>query len=180
MDSRSLQHTQIRRSTLREVSRPRFVPPSGFGYPLDGFLPPNPCRLCFTPTALMGFTLRSFPLSEGSRYVSARKDPLTVCSRRFTTHPKAAGRPDRPRFLGFAPSKSPLRSAARLTRRPLVAPLGFAPSEVIQRTPCSRSLSNSSHALSVPCRLDGERRRPRVSIDTRLTESSRRWIRQPL
>jgi len=45
----------------------RYVPPSGFGYPLDGLLPPSPCRSCFIPTALMGFTLRSFHLSQGFR-----------------------------------------------------------------------------------------------------------------
>jgi hypothetical protein len=45
----------------------RYVPPSGFGYPLDGLLPPSPCRFCFTPTALLGFALRSFPLSQGIR-----------------------------------------------------------------------------------------------------------------
>ena len=45
----------------------RFVPPSGFGYPLDGFLPSNPCQFCFTPTALLGFALRSFPPSQGIR-----------------------------------------------------------------------------------------------------------------
>jgi hypothetical protein len=43
----------------------RYVPPSGFGYPLDGLLPPSPCRFCFTPAALMGFALRSLPLSQG-------------------------------------------------------------------------------------------------------------------
>jgi hypothetical protein len=40
----------------------RYVPPSGFGYPLDGFLPRVPCRFYFTPTALLGFHLRRFPL----------------------------------------------------------------------------------------------------------------------
>ena len=47
-----------------------YVPPSGFGYPLDGLLPSDPCQLCFTPTALLGFALRSFPLSEGIHNVS--------------------------------------------------------------------------------------------------------------
>jgi hypothetical protein len=56
----------------------RFVPPSGFGYPLDGFLPSKPCRFYFTPAALLGFSLRSFPLSQGIRDVSARKHPPTV------------------------------------------------------------------------------------------------------
>jgi hypothetical protein len=43
----------------------RYVPPSGFGHPLGGLLPSSPCRLFFAPAALMGFTLRSFLLSEG-------------------------------------------------------------------------------------------------------------------
>jgi hypothetical protein len=53
----------------------RYVPPSGFGYPLGGFLPSNPCQLCFTPAALLGFSLRSFPLSEGTHRVSAANPP---------------------------------------------------------------------------------------------------------
>jgi hypothetical protein len=32
----------------------RFGPPSGFGYPLDGFRPSEPGRPCFMPTALLG------------------------------------------------------------------------------------------------------------------------------
>jgi hypothetical protein len=56
-----------------------YVPPSGFGYPLGGFLPSDPCRLCFTPAALLGFALRSFPL-PGRHPPSFRKwiDPHTV------------------------------------------------------------------------------------------------------
>jgi hypothetical protein len=45
----------------------RHVPPSGFGYPLGGLHPLIPCRFYFAPAALMGFTLRSFPLSKGIR-----------------------------------------------------------------------------------------------------------------
>jgi hypothetical protein len=45
----------------------RYVPPPGFGYPLDGLLPSRPCRLCFAPTALLGFTLRSLTSLEVPR-----------------------------------------------------------------------------------------------------------------
>jgi hypothetical protein len=35
--------------------RTRYVPSPGFGYPLDGLLPPAPGRACFVPTAFLGF-----------------------------------------------------------------------------------------------------------------------------
>ena len=54
----------------------RYVPPSGFGYPLDGFLPSIPCRFCFAPAALMGFTLRSFLLPEGIRVIAPGRTHL--------------------------------------------------------------------------------------------------------
>jgi hypothetical protein len=60
------------------VAGARYVPPSGFGYPLGGLLPPSPCRLFFTPAALLGFALRSFLLAEGTPCVSTRKSPHTV------------------------------------------------------------------------------------------------------
>jgi hypothetical protein len=85
-----------------------YVPPSGFGYPLDGLLPSIPCRFCFTPAALMGFALRSFLLAEGIRSVTTRKNPLTV-SPIGAPAAEAVGRPNRPRFLGFCPSESPWR-----------------------------------------------------------------------
>jgi hypothetical protein len=41
----------------------RHLPSSGFGHPLDGFLPRRPCRPCFMPAAPMGFSLRSVLLA---------------------------------------------------------------------------------------------------------------------
>jgi hypothetical protein len=63
---------------LPRVLPARYVPPSGFGYPLDGFLPAIPRRFCFAPAALLGFTLRSFLLPEGIQPVSGWKNPHTV------------------------------------------------------------------------------------------------------
>jgi hypothetical protein len=62
MGFRSLQHIQESKVHTSRVLPTRFVPPSGFGYPLDGFLPSIPRRLCFAPTALLGFALRSILL----------------------------------------------------------------------------------------------------------------------
>jgi hypothetical protein len=57
---------QDRRSTPSRVLPARYVPSSGFGDPLDGLLPAIPSRFCFTPAALMGFTLRSFTSQQVS------------------------------------------------------------------------------------------------------------------
>jgi hypothetical protein len=74
----SLQHMRSSRSTCRGPKPARYVPSSGFGYPLDGLLPRIPCRFCFTPAALVGFTLRRFPLPEGLRSLSAGRNPHTI------------------------------------------------------------------------------------------------------
>jgi hypothetical protein len=55
LDFCSLQHIRVRKSTSRGVSTSRFVPPAGFGHPLDGLLLPSPRRPYFVPAALLGF-----------------------------------------------------------------------------------------------------------------------------
>jgi hypothetical protein len=57
----------------------RYGPPSGFGHPLDGLRPSIPCRFCFTPAALLGFTLRSFLLAESIRSVTCRMAHVPFC-----------------------------------------------------------------------------------------------------
>jgi len=59
----------------------RYVPPSGFGYPLDGLRPRIPCRFCFTPAALMGFSLRRFPLPQGSTAFQPGKTCIPLAQR---------------------------------------------------------------------------------------------------
>jgi hypothetical protein len=103
----------------------RYVPPSGFGYPLDGFLPSIPRRLFFTPAALLGFTLWSFLLPEGRQCVSASTHPLTVSSRKCNHLPKQEAGPAGRGFWA-CPPESPWRPAVGLARRPLEAPLGFS------------------------------------------------------
>jgi hypothetical protein len=108
----------------------RYVPPSGFGYPLDGFLPSAPCRFCFTPAALLGFTLRSFPLSKGIRCVTAPNAPTyrsaCRCSRRL---------PDRPArqaaVPGFPPFRESLASGRVFSTPSAGCSLGFRPSRVL-------------------------------------------------
>jgi hypothetical protein len=110
---------------LTQALPARYVPPSGFGYPLDGLLPSNPCRFCFAPAALVGLTLRSFLLSKSIQGVSTLEEPTYRFTRRYTPVPKHGGRLDRPRFLGCDPFESPWRPDACLVHRPLAAPLGL-------------------------------------------------------
>jgi hypothetical protein len=77
--SGSLQHIQGTEVHLPQaLPRARYGPPAGFGYPHGGLRPPSPGRACFIPAALVGFALRSFLLTEGTRRVSARVNPLAV------------------------------------------------------------------------------------------------------
>jgi hypothetical protein len=105
----------------------RFVPPSGFGYPLGGLLLAMPRRFCFTPAALMGFTLRSFssrkvsgPFPAGSTHVPFSQVGIPA--------PEGAGRLDRARFLGFAPSGSPKSHEHVFSTPATGCSLGFRPS----------------------------------------------------
>jgi hypothetical protein len=110
LDFRSLQHTKAWKSTFRGVSRSRYVPPSGFGYPLDGLLLPSPCRVCFTPTALLGFHPSELsPLERFSGASPLRKDPHAV-SLPGIAIAEATALSGKPRLLGFDPSESPLRN----------------------------------------------------------------------
>jgi hypothetical protein len=109
----------------------RYVPPSGFGYPLDGFLPSVPCRSFFIPAALMGFTLRRFLLPEGIRGVTTRKHPHAVPPSDVPAT-EAPGRPDRLRLLGFVPSRSPWQSRGCLARLAAGASHGVDSSRAIQ------------------------------------------------
>jgi hypothetical protein len=66
---------QHRGSTPRGRCLTRYVPPSGFDYPLDGLLPSTPGRACFIPTALLGFTPPE--LSPLERWLSRFHDHRT-------------------------------------------------------------------------------------------------------
>jgi hypothetical protein len=110
---------------VRKACRPIAGASAGFGYPLDALHPSTPRRFCFTPAALMGFTLRSFLLPKGLwRFPAGRthipfQAPLKKARRQ-------SGRANDSRFLGFAPFESPWRSNPCLAGQSLDAPLGFS------------------------------------------------------
>jgi hypothetical protein len=140
----------------------RYVPPSGFGYPLDGLLPRTPGRVCFTPAALLGFTLRRFPPAGSFRSLSAEMNPPTVSPAVFPPPKRQTG----PTGLGFwvLASRRCLAAARRIRPTATGAFLGFCPSRVSQRRPWPRLLRASSPALCSPQQSPARNhRRPRVS-----------------
>jgi hypothetical protein len=131
MGFRSLQHIKNSRSTFSRAKPTRYVPPSGFGCPLDVLLPRIPRRFYFTPAALLGFTLRRHFLPRGSRNLSVRKNPPTVSPAFIPTPKRQTG----PTGLGFWVRAS--RGCLSITRRfrPMITgtSLGFCPCRVHER-----------------------------------------------
>jgi hypothetical protein len=104
--------------------QPCSVPPSGFGYPLDGFLPSNPVRFCFTPAALLGFAPSKHHLPTGIQTFPPERTHLPFRLRLFPT-PKRRTGPHRLRFLGFVPVEGSEQKTMGLAPLPSEAPLGF-------------------------------------------------------
>ena len=145
MSFRSLQHMQDTRVRFRQDSPSRRAPPSGFGYPLDGFIPRCPGRFCFTPAALLGFPFGAFSLREVDARFHAPEPTYRWPLRYF---PAAAGAG--PKYLGFW--------ALTLPRVPCETPcfwhgstgcsLGFHPSRVRQSQPRTGFRPSSLHVLT--------------------------------
>lgn len=124
MDSASLQHIRERKSTRREVSRPRYVPPSGFAHPLGGLLLPNPSRPCFVPAALMRFRpSESSPLARRSLRLRSELTHMPFPGR-YRRH--RSDDPSRSAAAsGLWPSRESLALGVCLARRPAGYSLGL-------------------------------------------------------
>jgi hypothetical protein len=70
--------SQVQRSTGQAAFHTAFVPPSGFGYPLDGLLPLNPSGNPLDPAALMGFAPSESYLPARCHGVSTLTAPPAV------------------------------------------------------------------------------------------------------
>jgi hypothetical protein len=87
---------------FRQGSTPAFVPPSGFGYPLDGLLPLKPSEPCFRPPRPWDSPLRSLAFPPGTTM-----SPSWCTHLLFLLHlmrrPKSTARQCKPQLLGFDP-----------------------------------------------------------------------------
>jgi hypothetical protein len=141
-----------RRSTGRELSPARFVPPSGFGYPLDGLLPSYPAPVLFHTGSAHG--IRPSEPSPSARYPERFRPsgPTSRLFARFTTPHKAA-RPARTTAAsGLCPVRESLATGALLARRPPAAPLGFSPFKACWL----RTLPSVPGFLSRACRVSAK------------------------
>jgi hypothetical protein len=87
----------------------------------------------------MGFTLRSFPLSQGIRTFPSESTHLPF-SPPVPPSPKATTRPGKPRLLGFAPCESPLPAVHAVNMRaagcsPGVPPFQGSPAKALPGIP---------------------------------------------
>lgn len=160
------------RSTPHEPKATRYVPPSGFDYPLDGLLPRIPGRFFFTPAALLGFSPSKVSSSERFHGLSAGKNPLTV-SVAVSSGTEAPNRPAKPRFLGSRLSEVPC-DRGFLSQRSPAPPLGFAPPGLATTALTRISPSLLSHASRVLAITRRIRRRLRVSIGCRFASTNAR------
>jgi hypothetical protein len=167
----SLQHLSGSPVHLTRALPARFVPPSGFGHPLGGFRPSNPCRFCFAPTALLGFTLRSFLLPIGIPCVSTRNRPTYRFSRRCSPPPKRrTGTTSRSFWvLTFRESLAATHGFSMATTG---CSLGFHPSRALPRKLRSGFRPISSPVLHGLIIAYHDHRHPRVSINFRLLISA--------
>jgi len=87
-------------------------PSSGFGYPRDGFIPPNPGRFYFAPAAPLGFALRSVLLAPGCRGVSTARRTRMSLDFAFYSTAEAAAPAREIATSGVMPGANPLLSGA--------------------------------------------------------------------
>jgi hypothetical protein len=116
----------------------RHLPSSGFGHPLDGFLPRRPCRPCFMPAApIWGFPFGAFSSLEVARRF-CRCVPRLPFPRIPLAEPKLNAARFEDRLPGTASSES-LAAARVFSPTSAGGSLGFSPSQGSQVSTLARA-----------------------------------------
>jgi hypothetical protein len=160
----SLQHIPGSKVHWLWVCLTHCVPPSGFGYPLDGLLPSIPGR------AFQIGSARGIHPSES--YLPPESWPLPAKTAHLPFSPAVVsdvpvGPARQAAASGCCPRRKFPPASAGLARRPREAPLGFAPSRVMAKAWTGIPPDLLSRALP-PRGHPRTSRRPRVSIGHRL------------
>jgi hypothetical protein len=149
----------------------RSVPPSGFGYPLGGFLPPGPRRPYFMPTALLGFRPSEHSLPERyprrSRRGCTRLPSLRLLVPRTNPRAGPASRGSRALTLPRVPRSTDAVNASRTGYSPGLWPLQGHPPNTLFALP-HELLPRASELAAA---LTASPRHPGVSIGARLARS---------
>ena len=157
-----------RGSTFRGPCQARFVPPSGFGYPLGGLLPPKPGRACFIPTAFLGFlpSERS-PLPRWPPRFRNGRTRMPLARRDLPQANLRTGAKDtdfQALTLGRVPCRDRVISPPQAGGSPGILPFQGSPTGRLART----STRDSPHALRSPCPKAKPHACLRVSVSDRL------------
>jgi len=129
----------------------RFGPSSGFGHPRDGFLPAQPCRPCFRPAALLGFTLQRLLTLAVERH-SCRSAPTGWFRARPLVRASTSGRRVLPP-LGFAPQECPSPDCGCYPATWLAPLLGFSSLRFVLRPAWLALQQTSARWLVHPCEV---------------------------
>lgn len=124
-----LQHLQGLKVHVPQAVPACFVPPSGFGDPLDGLLPSVPGRLCYAPAALLGFAPRSHGSTRRCLTVTRQTHPHSVFRIIVPSGRSLPGRTDPPRIPGFRPSRKLVLSDVQSTPTEHEARVSIVPSK---------------------------------------------------
>jgi len=172
MGSHSLQHMMNSRSTHRGRKPTRYVPSSGFGYPLDGLLPRIPGRSYFVPAALLGFALRRFvPSSEVARSFDLAGTHVPLAQRLFRRLTRRTG----PKSLGcwVHASRKCLAIVRGFSPTTAGSSLGLRPSRVLSeslgqdyaRPPLTRFAEGGDCSPDPPASRSFDQLSPRLARD---------------
>jgi hypothetical protein len=189
----SLQHTGSEVHLTRALPA-HYVPPSGFGHPLDGFLPSIPCRFFFRTGGTHGIHPSELPPPERYPNVSIRKNPLTVSPAGIPRAKHRAGSAGRGSWvsalpgvpgdtrvvsapaagcsLGFFPSRARHEDLGRDFARPPPARFGVCPApRSLDQPPLRPICSRSKPRNEINPPFEGFRTRPIPFIRTPLHPS---------
>jgi hypothetical protein len=145
----SLQHIPAARiHCSRAMPLACYGPPSGFGYPLDGFLPLPPRRACFVPTALVGFIpSKRSPLARWLMRFRNRRTRMPLARRDLPLACQRTGAPNTD-FQALAPARVP-GCPRGISPRLAGGSLGISPFQGNSTSRLVRAYArNSPHALS--------------------------------
>jgi hypothetical protein len=158
---------------ITRASHTRHLSSAGFRYPLDDLRPRQPCRLCFAPTAPMGFCPSE--LSPATRFAGIPADLRPACRYRgFALVDRRPTRANPKPDFRVLPQSNSLQRDGCLVRCTAGCSPGFFPFQGFSRCRLDRRFRPSPlPRLSTSMVTQPASSRPRVSIGDHLVRPGR-------